>query len=59
MNYFDDERIQSDDKITTYPYGFFENDVNINQEIKNNTDKLTEIDNSDIIPENYNDVNRF
>ena len=54
MNYFDDKRIQDNDKITTYPYGYFENDVNINNEIKNNTDKLNEIDNSGIIPKNYN-----
>ena len=54
MNYFDDKRIQVDDKITTYPYGYFENNMNINSEIKNNTDKLNEIDNSGITPKNYN-----
>ena len=54
LNYFDDKRIQVDDKITTYPYGYFENNMNINSEIKNNTDKLNEIDNSGITPKNYN-----
>ena len=54
MNYFDDKRIQDNDKVTTYPYGYFDNDVNINNEIKNNTDKLNEIDKSGIIPKNYN-----
>ena len=54
LNYFDDKRIQDNDKITTYPYGYFENDVNIYHEIKNNTDKLNEIDNSSAIPKNYN-----
>ena len=54
LNYFDDKRIQVDDKITTYPYGYFDNDIDINFEIKNNTDKLKEIDNSGIIPKNYN-----
>ena len=54
MNYFDDKRIQVDDKITAYPYGYFENNMNINSEIKNNTDKLNGIDNSGITPKNYN-----
>ena len=54
LNYFDDKRIQDNDKITTYPYGYFENDVNIYHEIRNNTDKLNEIDNSSTIPKNYN-----
>ena len=54
MNYFDDKRIQDNDKITTYPYGYFENDINITNEIKNNTVKLNEIDNSGIIPKHYN-----
>ena len=54
MNYFDDKRIQDNDKITTYPYGYFEKNMNINSEIKNNTDKLNEIDNSSIRPNNYN-----
>ena len=50
LNYFDDKRIQDNDKITTYPYGYFENDINIINEIRNNKDKLNEIDNSGIIP---------
>ena len=54
LNYFDDKRIQCNDKITTYPYGYFNNNSNINSEIKDNTVKLVEIDNSDIIPKNYN-----
>ena len=54
LNYFDDKRIQDNDKITTYPYEYFDNDININNEIKNNTDKLNEIDNSGIIPKKYN-----
>ena len=54
MNYFDDKRIQCSDKITTYPYGYFNNDSSINSEIKDNTDKLGEIDNSGIIPNNCN-----
>ena len=54
MNYFDDKRIQANDKITTYPYGYFNNNLSINKEIKSNTDKLIEIDNSGIIPKNYN-----
>ena len=54
LNYFDDKRIQDNDKITTYPYGYFENDINITNEIKNNTVKLNEIDNSGIIPKHYN-----
>ena len=51
LNYFDDKRIQCSDKITTYPYGYFNNNSNINSEIKDNTVKL---DNSAIIPKNYN-----
>ena len=43
-NYFDDKRIQYSDKITTYPYGYFNNNSNINNEIKYNTVKLNEID---------------
>ena len=43
LNYFDDKRIQLDDKITTYPYVYFDNETNINFEIKNNTDKLNEV----------------
>ena len=54
LNYFDDKRIQADDKIATYPYGYFDNGMNNNSEIKNNRDKLNEIDNSGIIPKNYN-----
>ena len=46
--------MQVDDKITTYPCGYFDNDTNIKFEIKNNTDKLNEIDNSGVIPKNYN-----
>ena len=57
MNYFDDKRIQCSDKITTYPYGYFNNNSNINSEIKDNTIKLDEIDNSGIIPKNYNTKN--
>ena len=56
LNYFDDKRIQCSDKITTYPYGYFDNNSSINSEIKDNTVtvKLNEIDNSGIIPKNYN-----
>ena len=54
LNYFDDERMQCNDKITTYPYGYFNNNSSINSEIKDNTVKLNEIDNSGIIPKNYN-----
>ena len=36
LNYFDDKRIQCNDKITTYPYGYFNNNLNINNEIKDN-----------------------
>ena len=54
LNYFDDKRIQANDKITTYPYSYFDNDTDINSEIKNNIDKLNEIDNRGIIPKNYN-----
>ena len=54
LNFFDDKRIQCNDKITTYPYGYFDNTSNINDEIKNNTKVLNKIDNSNIIPNNYN-----
>ena len=54
LNFFDDKRIQCNDKITTYPYGYFDNTSNINDEIKNNTKELNSIDNSGIIPKNYN-----
>ena len=49
LNYFDDKKIQCSDKITTYPYGYFNNNSNINSEIKDNTVKLNEIDNNGII----------
>ena len=54
LNYFDDERIQCDDKITTYPYGYFDNKKDIDMQIKDNTVMLKAIDNSGIIPKNYN-----
>ena len=54
LNFFDDKRIQCNDKITTYPYGYFDNTSNINDEIKNNTKDLNKTDNSGIIPKNYN-----
>ena len=54
LNYFDDKRIQCSDKITTSPYGYFNNNSSINSEIKENTVKLNEIDNSGIITKNYN-----
>ena len=54
LSYCDDKRIQCSDKITTYPYGYFNNNSSINSEIKDNTVKLNEIDNSGIIPKNYN-----
>ena len=50
LNYFDDKRIQANHKITTYPYGYFNNNLSTNNEIKSNTDKLMEIDNGGIIP---------
>ena len=53
-NYFDDKRIQCNDKITTYPYGYFNNNSSINSEIKDNTVRLNETDNSGIAPKNYN-----
>ena len=59
MNYFDDKRIQYSDKITTYPYGYFNNNPSINSEIKDNTVKFNEIDNSRIIPKNYNTNKRL
>ena len=43
LNYFDDKRIQCSDRITTYPYGYFNNNLSINSEIKDNTVKLNEI----------------
>ena len=54
LNCFDDKRMQCSDKTTTYPYGYFNNNSNINSEIKDNAVKLNEIDNSGIIPKNYN-----
>ena len=54
LNYFDDKRMQCNNKITSYPYGYFNNNSSINSEIKDNTDKLVEIDNSAIIPKNHN-----
>ena len=54
FNYFDNKWIQCSDKITTYPYDYFNNNLSINSEIKDNTVKLNEIDNSGIIPKNYN-----
>ena len=51
---FEDKRIHCSDKITTYPSGSFNNNSNNNSEIKDNTVKLNEIDNSGIIPRNYN-----
>ena len=37
LNNFDDKRIQCSDKITTYPYGYFDNKKDINMQIKDNT----------------------
>ena len=54
LNYFDDKRIQCSDEITTYPYGYFNNNSSINSEIKDNTVKHNEIDNSGVMPKNYN-----
>ena len=54
LNFFDDKRIQCNDKITTYPYGYFDNTSNINDEIKNNTKEPNKSDNSGIIPKNFN-----
>ena len=54
MNFFDDKRIQCIDKITIYPYRYFDNTSNINDEIKSNAKELNVIDNSGITPKNYN-----
>ena len=54
LNFFHDEKIQYNEKITTYPYGYFDNTRNINDDIKNNTKELNVIDNSGITPKNYN-----
>ena len=43
LNFFDDKRIQCNDKISTYPYGHFDNTSNINDEIKNNTKDLIKL----------------
>ena len=59
MNFFDDKRIQCSDKITTYPYGHFDNTSNIIDETKDNTKELNKIDNSSIIPKNYNTKERL
>ena len=56
LNFFDDKRIQCNDKITTYPYGYFDNTSNIIDEIKNNTKELNKFDNSGVIPQNYNNA---
>ena len=53
LNFFDDKRIQCNDKITTYPYRYFDNTSNIIDEIKNNTKELNNINNSAIISKNY------
>ena len=54
LNYVDDKKIQCNDKITTYPYGYFDNKKDINMQIKDNTVILNANDNSGIIPKNYN-----
>ena len=54
LNYFDDKRIQANDKITTYPYSYFDNYTDINSKIKINIDRLNEIDKSGIKPTIYN-----
>ena len=59
LNFFDDKRIQCNDKITTYPYGYFDNTSNIIDETKDNTKELNKIDNSSIIPKNYNTKDRL
>ena len=43
LNYFDDKRVQCSDKMTTYPYGYFNNNSNLNSEIKDNTVKLNKM----------------
>ena len=52
--YFDDKRIQCNDKITTYPYAYFDNKKDIIMQIKDNTVILNANDNSGIIPKMYN-----
>ena len=54
LNYFDNKRIQANDKITTYPYSYFDNYTDINSKIKINIDRLNEIDKSGIKPTIYN-----
>ena len=54
LNYFDDKRIQANDKITTYPYSYFDNYTDINSKIKTNIDRLNEIDKSGIKLTIYN-----
>ena len=56
LNFFDDKTIQCNDKISTYPYGYFDNTSNIIDEIKNNTKELNKFDNSGVIPQNYNNA---
>ena len=53
LNFFDDKRIQCNDKITTYRYGYFDNTSNIHDEIKNNTKEINKIDNSNIITKKF------
>ena len=54
LNYFDNKRIQANDKITTYPYSYFDNYTDINSKIKINMDRLNEIDKSGIKLTIYN-----
>ena len=54
LNYFDNKRIQANDKITTYPYSYFDNYTDINSKIKINIDRLNEIDKSGIKLTIYN-----
>ena len=56
MNFLDDKRIQCNDKIKTYPYGYFDNTSNIIDKIKNNTKELNKFEKSGIIPQNYNNA---
>ena len=49
--------MQCNDKITTYAYDYFNNSSSINSEIKDNTVKFNEINNSGMIPKNYNTNN--
>ena len=54
LNYFDDKKIHSNGKITTYPYGYSDKKKNINMQIRDNTVILNANYNSGIIPKNYN-----